>query len=166
MAGERVAAARRLAATQVAAVTGSRFASSPRSAIRPGARSCGGWRPARASRRPTWRRSSVPLTALRRGSCATCSLMSGQRSRVQGPLVLGAVLRARARRRHPARERVAEHHRADRRRSVQPARTARRPARGHAADHVAAGRVHQPDPRRDLAARLRPEGPPSAPTGC
>jgi hypothetical protein len=34
-----------------------------------------------------------------------------------------------------------------------PARTARQPTRGHAAVNLTAGRVHQPDPRRDPAAR-------------
>jgi hypothetical protein len=41
----------------------------------------------------------------------------------------------------------------------QPAWAARQPAGGHAALDLAAGRVHQPDPRCDRAARLRTEEP-------
>ena len=52
-------------------------------------------------------------------------------------------------------ERVAGQHQADRRGPVRPPRTARQPAAGHAVEHLAAGRVHQPDPRRDRAARVR-----------
>jgi hypothetical protein len=61
----------------------------------------------------------------------------------------------------PRPERVAEHHRSDRRRPVQAPRAARQPARGHAAVDLPARRIHQPDPRRDRAARVRAEEPPA-----
>ncbi len=47
-------------------------------------------------------------------------------------------------RRDPSRERVAEHHRPDRRGPVPPAWPARQPTSGHAAIDLAARRVHQP----------------------
>src|SRR5665811_288774 len=75
------------------------------------------------------------------------------------PHAVDAVRGARARRRHPAPERVAEHYGASRRGPVPPPWTAFHSPSRDAIDHLAAGRVHQPDPRRDRAPRLRAEEP-------
>ena len=191
-------------ATQTVAAIGS-SGSFAQWGTRPGAPSCGAWRPSRASRSLTGMRSSAPWAAPRRGWYATTTTASQTRfapaSRRRAVLVRVApaprakrlVGKIRAedgqhedaidellpdveaaftgpsfwapflKRAHTAgiprlsdwldtTGRIVED-------QFDPARTALEAVRGHTADHLAAGRVHQPGPRVDPAARVRAEEP-------